>query len=77
MCNELIRKDIHTLEREKSNRFEKYNILNVLENLGSIFTGIYFHYKNVPKETMFQRSIAKRTKLRRGRLDEIKEKNRT
>ena len=72
--NELIQKDIDTLEREKSNGFEKYNILNILNNVGSIFTGAYLHYKNVPKETMFERSIAERTKLRRERLDEIKRK---
>ena len=59
---------INTLEREKSNGFEKYNILNILENIGSIFTGACFYYKNVPKETMFERIIAERTKSRRGRL---------
>ena len=74
MYNELIQKDIDTLEREKSNWFEKYNILNILNNVGSIFTSPYFHYKNVPKETMFERSIAQRTKLRTERLDEIKRK---
>ena len=61
-------------KEKKSNRFEKYNILNILENVDSVFTGAYLHYKNVPKETMFERSIAERTKLRRGRLDEIKRK---
>ena len=70
----MIQKDIDTLEREKGDRFEKYNILNILKNVGSIFTGTYLHYKNVPKETMFERSIAERTKLRIGRLDEIKRK---
>ena len=74
LYNELIQKDIDTLEREKSNRSEKYNILNILNNVGSIFTGVYLHYKNVPKETMFERSIAERIKLRRERLDEIKRK---
>ena len=74
MYNELIQNDIDTLEREKSNRFEKYKILNILNNVGSIFTGAYLRYKNVPKETMFERSIAERTKLGRERLDEIKRK---
>ena len=74
MYNELIEEDIDTLEREKSNWFEKYNILNILNNVGSIFTGAYLHYKDVPKEKMFQRSIADRTRLRRERLDEIKRK---
>ena len=62
------------IQREKSNRFKKYNILNILENVGSIFIGAYLHYKNVPKETMCERSIAERTKLRRGALHEIKRK---
>ena len=48
--------------------------MNVLNNVGSIFTGAYLHYKDVPKETMFERSIAERTKLRREGLDEIKRK---
>ena len=54
-----------TLIREKS---------NILNSVGSIFTGTYLHYKNVPKETMFERSITERIKSRRGRLDEIKRK---
>ena len=64
------------LEREKSNSFEKYNILNILNNgsMASIFTSIYLHYKYVPKETMFERSIAEGIKLRRGWLDQIKKK---
>ena len=70
----MIQKDIDTLEREKSNGFENNNVLNTLEKVGSIFTGSYLHYKNVPKETILERSIAERTKLRRGKLDEIKSK---
>ena len=77
LYNELTQKDFDTLEREKSNGFEKYNILNIHNNVGSVLTGAYLHYKNVPKETVFERSIAERTKLRRGRLDEIKKKHRT
>ena len=69
-----MQKDIDTLEREKCNGFEKYNILTILNIVSSIFTGAYLHYKNVPKEAMFERSIAKRIKLRRERLDEIKRK---
>ena len=49
-------------------------MLNILKNVGSIFTSAYLHYKNVPKERMFERSIAERTKLRKGRFDEIKRK---
>ena len=48
--------------------------MNILNNVGSIFTGAYLHYKNVPRGTIFERSIAKRIKLRRGRSDEIKRK---
>ena len=72
--NELIRKDIDALEREKIHGIRKYNILNILKNVGSIFSVAYLQYKNVPKETMFERSIAERTKLRKGRFDEIKRK---
>ena len=48
--------------------------MDILNNVGSIFTGAYFHYKNVPKETTFARTIAERTKLRRERSDEIERK---
>ena len=41
LYNKLIQKDIDTLEKSKSNKPEKYNILNVLENVDSIFTGTY------------------------------------
>ena len=48
--------------------------MNILNNVSSLFTDAYLHYKDVPKETMFERSITERTNLRRGRLDEIKRK---
>ena len=48
--------------------------MNILNNVGSIFTGLYFHYRDVPKETMFERNIAERIKLRKERFDEIKRK---
>ena len=77
LYNELIQKDIGVLERKKSDEkreeiagIRKYNILDILKNVGSIFTGAYLHYKNVPKETMFERNIAERTQLRR-RSDKI------
>ena len=73
LCNELIQKCIDALEREKIHGIRKYNILNILKNVGSIFSVAYLQYKNVPKETMFERSIAERTKLRR-RSNEIKRK---
>ena len=74
LYRELIQKDIDALEREtideKSVEIDD-NILNILKNVGSIFTTTYLHCKNVPKETMFERSIAEKTILRRGRFDEI------
>ena len=33
--------------------------------------GIYLYYKNVPKETEFERSIAEGSKLRREKIAEI------
>ena len=39
-----------------------------------MFTGAYLHYKNVPKETIFERSIADRIKLRNERSNEIERK---
>ena len=65
LYDELIQKDTDALTNEKSNDASKYNILNVLDNVGSIFTGVYLHYKKVPKETMFERSITERIKLRK------------
>ena len=53
----------------KSKDTRKYNILNILNNVGSIFTDTYLHFKYVPKETMFERSIAERLKLRKERFD--------
>ena len=69
-----MQKDIDALEREKSNSIKKNNILKILENIGAIFTGAYLHYGEVPKETIFERNIAERVKLRRQRLDIIKKK---
>ena len=60
LYNELMKKDIDTLEKSKSNKFEKHNILDILDNVGSMFTGAYSHYKDVPKETLFERSIAEK-----------------
>ena len=74
LYNELIQKDVDAQTKEKSNDTRKYNTLNILNNVVSIFTGTYLHYKYVPKETMFERSIAERIKLRKERFDEIKTK---
>ena len=73
MYNELIQKDIDALKREKSNSIKKYNISKILGNVDAIFTGVYFHYKDVPKKTIVERSIAKKVKLRREKIVEIKE----
>ena len=70
----MIQKDIDALEDLRSNKPEKCNILNILNSIGTIFGDIYWHYKSLPKETMLERSIVERIKLRRGRLDEIKRK---
>ena len=55
--NELTKIDIDALERHKSNGVRKYNILNILSNIGAIFTGAYLHYKDKPKETIFERIL--------------------
>ena len=73
LYSELIQGDIDALMKEKSNGTRKYNILNVLDNIDSIFTGTYLHYKDVSKQTIFK-SDAERTKLRRQKFDEIKRK---
>ena len=58
MYKELLQKDIDVIERGKideSNKtggIRKYNILNILKNIGSIFTGAYFHYKNVYEQCL-------------------------
>ena len=69
MYKELTQKDIDALEREKGNSIKERNILKILENIGTIFTGTYLHHKEVSKETIFERSIADRAKSRKQRLD--------
>ena len=73
LYKELIQKDIDALERAKSNSIKKYNVLKILENIGAILTGAYFHYREVPKKTIAERNIAESVKLRRGRIAEIEE----
>ena len=65
----LIQKDIDALKREKSNNIRKYNILDILNIVGAIFTGTYLHYEDVLKETMFKRSVAERIKFRKEKLN--------
>ena len=43
LYKELIQKDIDALKREKSNSIKKYNILDIFENMYTIFTGTYLH----------------------------------
>ena len=74
LYSDLITTDITELENAKGKgKNKRHKILDVLRNLKSVFTGVYFHYKDLPKETIFERSILEKTKLRE-RLDEIKEK---
>ena len=75
LYKELMQKDNDALEGEKGNDIRKYNILKILNNVGSIFTtDTYLHCKDVPKETEFERSLTERIKLRKERFDEIKRK---
>ena len=49
------------------------NILSILENIKlGIFDGYYYHYFDKPKTT--EENVAKRTKLRRQRLDLVTER---
>ena len=77
LYNKLIQKDIDTGAKGKSNDMRKYNISDTVNNLNSIFTSTYLHQKDVSKETMFEKSIAARIKLRKERFDEIKRKEQT
>ena len=73
LYKKFIQKYIDALTREKSNSIKK-QYLEYSNNIGTIFGNIYFHYKDVPKETEYERSIVERAKLKRQRLDDIKEK---
>ena len=77
LYNKLIQKDIHILEKSKSSKLEKHNILNILKNVGPIFTGACYHHKDVSKETIFERSIAERIKSRKEKLNGIEQKEQT
>ena len=73
LYSDLITPDIIELEKTKGKDKEKRcNILKVLKNLKSVFTGVYLHYYDKPSES--EESIAERTKLRRQRSDEIANK---
>ena len=78
LYEELIQKDIDALTRQKNNSINKHNILQILDNVGAIFTAkTYLHYRRVSNETEFEKSIAERAKLRREKIAEIEgeEKN--
>ena len=79
LCNNLVKSGIAAQEKSKSKSKDKRNnTLKVLNNLKSVFTGVYLHYKNVSKEKnwkKFERSIAERIKLRRSDETERKEQN--
>ena len=73
LYSDLITPEITELENTKGKgKNKRYNILNVLKNLESVFTGNYFRYKEAPSES--EESIMERTKLRRQRSDEIANK---
>ena len=73
LYSDLITLDITVLEKTKGKGKDRTNnILNVLINLQSAFTGVYFNWSNKPSES--GESIAKRTKLRRQRSDESAKK---
>ena len=69
----MITPDINRLKNAKGKgKNKRHKIFEVLENLQSVFTGTYLHYKDVPSES--EESIAERTKLKRQRSDEIANK---
>ena len=73
LYSDLIDPDITELEKSKSKgKDRRHNILNVLKNFKSVFTGISLNSSNKPSES--EDSIAERTKLRRQRFDGIAEK---
>ena len=76
LYKKLLQKGSDALEREKSNNIKKH-ILDILNNIGTIFTGAYMHCGDVPKETKFERTIVERLKLRKEKIAQIEkeEKN--
>ena len=51
LYNDLIKSDVDALKHEKGkNKNKRKNILNILNNIeSSLFDGVYFHYKDAPK----------------------------
>ena len=63
LYSDLIAPDITVLEKSKGKAKDKRsNILNVLKNLQSVFTGVYLNNSNKPPVS--EESIAERTKLK-------------
>ena len=64
---------INELKKAKGKSINKRNkILDILENLESVFTGAYLHYNDAPSES--EENIAKRIESIKGRLNEIEKK---
>ena len=76
LYNDLIKPDVDALNHAKGkSKIKRNNILNILNNIESnIFDGVYFHNKDAPKKTEYEKSIAERAKLRRKRLDKVKKR---
>ena len=75
LYNNSIKPDVNALSNVPGKgKCKKINMLNVLDNIKSSFDGFYLHYKDVPKETVYERSIAERSKLRGERTSEIKKR---
>ena len=78
LYDDLINKDISALAKgEGKCKDKRENILNILRNLESVFTGVYFHYGNVSKseselesKSKFEENIAEKTKLRKQKSAE-------
>ena len=79
LYNDLMKPDVDALKHVKGKgKIKRDNILNILNNVeSSLFEGVYYHYKDVPKEAQYERSIAERAKLRIQRLDEVKKEKKT
>ena len=75
LYEESIQKEINALKDEKSNNVKKHKILNILENVVSVFIAdTYSHKKEVHKETIFERRFAEQLKLKKQRFNEVKRK---
>ena len=75
LYEESIQTEINALKDEKSNNVKKHKILNILENVVSVyFADTYSHKKEVNKETIFERRFAERSKLKKQRFNEVKRK---